>query len=250
MDVSEKKVALVTGAASGIGLATVSNFIHEGISVVAVDIDQKGLNKVANSHNFKKNTSITLCADIASRDQCHKVVQNTIEEYGKLDILANVAGILKSQHLTKVTQEDWDQIINVNLSGVFWCTQAAIPHLLKTEGSIINVSSCAGLVGQAYTVAYSASKGGLIAMTKSLAMEYAKSDLRINAVAPGSVKTPLTENYVIPDDIDMDLLRRYIGFRGMAEPKEVADVISFLASDKASRIHGAVISVDGGLTSG
>ena len=141
-------------------------------------------------------------------------------------------------------------MLGVNVSGVFWCCQAAIPHLLETHGNIVNIASNAGLMGQAYTVAYSATKGAVVNMTRALAMEFIKQPIRINAIAPGGVDTAMTRNYSMPEDLDFSLMQRYIGFRDMADPAELANVIAFVASDEASRIHGAIIPVDGGLTAG
>ena len=141
-------------------------------------------------------------------------------------------------------------MVAVNLSGVFWCAQAAIPHLLATEGVLLNIASNAGLIGQAYTVPYCATKGAVVNMTRALAMEYAKTGLRVNAIAPGGVQTPLVANYQMPDDVDYTLMAGYMGFRAMSQPEDIAAVFAFLASDEARQVHGAVLSVDAGLTAG
>lgn len=133
---------------------------------------------------------------------------------------------------------------------MFWMTQAAIPHLLETGGNIVNVASNAGLMGQAYTVAYCASKGAVVNMTRAIAMEYAKTDLRCNAGAPGGMVTPLSQNVSRPDDVDFDLIAPYLGFRGLAEPGTAASAIGWLASDEAARCNGTILAVDGGLTAG
>lgn len=250
MTETEKKTAVVTGAASGIGKATVITLLKRGFNVSALDIDSKGLEDLFKSLNVEENTCDIYTTNVSSRNECHSTIAQIYDENGRIDVLANVAGIARSEHLTEVSEDSWNQMLDVNLSGVFWCSQAAIPHLIQTNGSLINVASCSGLMGQAYTVAYSATKGAVIAMTKSMAMEYIKSNIRINAVAPGSVNTKLIDNYSIPDDVNMDLIKPYMGFRGMAEPEEISNVISFLVSDDAKRIHGAVITVDGGLTAG
>ena len=250
MTETEKKTAVVTGAASGIGKATVITLLKRGFNVSALDIDSKGLEDLFKSLNVEENTCDIYTTNVASRNECHSTIAQIYDKNGRIDVLANVAGIARSEHLTEVSEDSWNQMLDVNLSGVFWCSQAAIPHLIQTNGSLINVASCSGLMGQAYTVAYSATKGAVIAMTKSMAMEYIKSNIRINAVAPGSVNTKLIDNYSIPDDVNMDLIKPYMGFRGMAEPEEISNVISFLVSDDAKRIHGAVITVDGGLTAG
>ena len=246
----DSKVALVTGAASGIGRATALLLAQRGASVVGFDIDASALADAVGEVQADGGTMTAVVGDVSSRVDCHTAVAETVDGYGRLDLLANIAGVASSQHLTDLGQDDWDHLVGVNLSGVVWCAQAAIPHLLETSGSMVNVASSAAMIGQAYTVAYSATKGGVVALTRSLAMEYARTGIRINAISPGSVDTSLTRDYQIPDEADMKLVQRYIGFRGMAGPSEIAEVIAFLASDDARRIHGAVIPVDGGLTTG
>ena len=244
------KVALITGAASGIGRATALLLAQRGASIIGFDIDGSALADAVDDAQAKGGTMTAVVGDVSSRDDCRAAVAEAVDEYGQLDLLANIAGVASSQHLTDLGQDDWDRLVGVNLSGVVWCAQAAIPHLLQANGSMVNVASSAAMIGQAYTVAYSATKGGVVALTRSLAMEYARTGIRINAISPGAVDTSLTRDYQIPDEADMKLVKRYIGFRGMAGPSEVAEVIAFLASDDASRIHGAVIPVDGGLTTG
>ena len=250
MTKNESKVAVITGAASGIGRATVITMLNQGFQVAAIDIDADGLNGLSDSLQSNKECCDTYITDVAAKEHCHSTISQIFEKNGRIDVLANIAGIARSEHMTEVSEDSWNEMVGVNLSGVFWCSQAAIPFLIENNGSLINVASCSGLMGQAYTVAYSATKGGVISMTKSLAMEYIKTGIRINAVAPGSVQTQLIENYSIPEDVNMDLVKPYMGFRGIAEAEEISNVISFLASDDAKRIHGAVITVDGGLTAG
>jgi NAD(P)-dependent dehydrogenase (short-subunit alcohol dehydrogenase family) len=138
----------------------------------------------------------------------------------------------------------------VNLSGPFHLSQAAIPHLLTTEGNIVNVASQSATMGTAYIVAYAASKGGLVQMSRSMAMEYMREPIRINVVAPGAMRTDIGEGVTLPDDMDAELLRRYYGIRPASPPDEVAEMIVFVASDRARSIHGAVLHVDGGVTAG
>ena len=173
-----------------------------------------------------------------------------VADHGRLDVFGNIAGIARSQHVPDVTEQDWDQMVAVNLSGVFWCAQAAIPHLLKVDGVLINIASNAGLMGQAYTVPYCATKGAVVNMTRALAMEYAKTGLRVNAIAPGAVQTPLVDNYQLPEEIDFSLMAGYIGLREMSRPEDIAAFFAFLASDEARQVHGAILSVDAGLTAG
>jgi meso-butanediol dehydrogenase/(S,S)-butanediol dehydrogenase/diacetyl reductase len=241
------KVAIVTGAASGVGRATTMRLSSEGAKVYGLDIDEAGLQAVA--EETASDFAFTVC-DISSRDACHRAVSAAVAEFGRLDILANVAGIARSHHLTDVTEQEWRQMMGVNLDGTFWMTQAAVPHLQETAGNVVNVASNAGLMGQAYTVPYCATKAAVINMTKAMAMEYVKTDIRINAVAPGGMVTGLTMNYSMPDDVDFELMQPYTGFRGMAEPETAANAICWLASDEAARCNGTILSIDGGLTAG
>ena len=239
------RVALITGAASGVGRATARQMVGEGASVYGVDIDQEGLQSISDElgERFSPKT-----VDIRDREACHEAVKGCVEHFGKLDIVANIAGVVRSHHVTDVDEETWRLIMGVNLDGMFWITQAAIPHLEKTAGNIVNVASNAGFMGQAYTVPYCAAKGAVINMTRALAMEYIKSDIRINAIAPGGMKTAMTENWSAPDDIEFELMKTYTGFRGMAEPESAANAICWMASDEAARCTGSILSVDGGLT--
>jgi NAD(P)-dependent dehydrogenase (short-subunit alcohol dehydrogenase family) len=173
-----------------------------------------------------------------------------VAEHGRLDILGNIAGIARSEHVTGVTVEQYRQMMGVNIDAYFFLSQAAIPHLLETDGNIVNLASNAGLMGQAYTVVYCVSKGAVVQLTRALAMEFVKTKLRVNAIAPGGVNTNLVANYQVPPDIDFALMAPYMGFRGMCEPAEVASLFAYLASDDARSISGAVVSIDNALTAG
>ena len=240
------KVAVLTGAASGIGRATAIRLADEGATVIGLDIDEEGLAATAEA----VGSMDTIFCDVSRRSDCHAAVERVVGEHGRLDVFGNIAGIARSHHVPDVTEHDWDRMVAVNLSGVFWCAQAAIPHLLEVDGVLINIASNAGLMGQAYTVPYCATKGAVVNMTRALAMEYAKTGLRVNAIAPGGVSTPLVENYQMPEDVDFSLMAGYMGMRPMSRPEDIAAVFAFLASEEASQIHGAVLSVDAGLTAG
>jgi NAD(P)-dependent dehydrogenase (short-subunit alcohol dehydrogenase family) len=244
------RVALLTGAASGIGRATALRLAADGATIAGFDRDGDGLAAVVREVADAGGRMTTTVGDVSIRESCVAAVEEAVEAHGRLDVLANIAGVCWSEHVADTTEESWGRMLGINLSGVFWCCQAAIPHLIATNGNIVNIASNAGLMGQAYTVAYSTTKGAVVNMTRSLAMEFIKEPIRINAIAPGSVDTSLTRNYSLPDDLDFSLMQPYIGFRGMADAEELANVIAFVASDEASRIHGAIIPVDGGLTAG
>ena len=244
------RVALLTGAASGIGRATALLMAADGAAIAGFDRDGVGLAAVAAEVADAGGNMTTTVGDVSDRGCCRTAVDEAVSSHGRLDVLANIAGVSWSEHIADATEETWNRMLGVNVSGVFWCCQAAIPHLLETHGNIVNIASNAGLMGQAYTVAYSATKGAVVNMTRALAMEFIKQPIRINAIAPGGVDTAMTRNYSMPEDLDFSLMQPYIGFRDMADPAELANVIAFVVSDEASRIHGAIISVDGGLTAG
>lgn len=254
MENSEARFAnraiLVTGAAGGVGRAAVMRFAAEGGRVYATDIDADGLTTLAAEVDASGGTIVTGVHDVTSRDTCHSIVAAAIAEYGQLDVLVNVAGIAWSQHVTEVTEDAWNLMMAINLAAPFWLSQAAIPHLLETNGNVVNVGSNAGIKGQAYTVPYCASKAGILHMTRSMAMEYVKQSIRFNAIAPGGMQTGLVDNYSMPADVDFDLIVPYMGYRGMAEPDTAANGIIFLASDDAARCNGTILSIDGGLTAG
>ena len=244
------RVALLTGAASGIGRATALRLAADGATIAGFDRDGEGLAAVVREVADAGGRMTTTVGDVSIRETCVAAVEEAVEAHGRLDVLANIAGVSWSEHVADTTEESWDRMLGINVSGVFWCCQAAIPHLIATNGNIVNIASNAGLMGQAYTVAYSTTKGAVVNMTRSLAMEFIKEPIRINAIAPGGVDTSMTRNYSLPDDLDFSLMQPYIGFRKMADAEELANVIAFVASAEASRIHGAIISVDGGLTAG
>jgi meso-butanediol dehydrogenase/(S,S)-butanediol dehydrogenase/diacetyl reductase len=241
------RVALVTGAASGIGRAVALRLAQEGATVLALDLDAAGL--AATRDDADGNVVVRAC-DVTSADDCRAAVEFAVNECGRIDVLGNVAGIARGEHFGEVTEAAYRQMMAVNVDGYFFMAQAAIPHLLATDGVIVNIASNAGLIGQAYTVVYCMTKGAVVQLTKSLAMEYMKQPLRVVAIAPGGVDTGLLRNYQMPSDVDFDLVMRYTGARGMAKPEDIANLFAFLASDEARNIHGTVVSSDGGMTAG
>lgn len=239
------KVAMLTGAASGMGRAIAMRLASEGATVVGLDVNRAGLDETAGLIGDAFTPQVT---DVRDRDSCHQAVQTAVAEHGHLDVLGNIAGVVRSHLFTEVTQEEYDLIMGVNVEGVFWMAQAAMPAIIEANGTIVNIASNAGLMGQAYTVAYATSKAAVVNFTRSLAMEYMKHDVRINAIAPGGVNTPMTGEFEMADGIDFSLMRNYMGYREMAEPEAIANVFAFLASDEAANVHGSIWSADGGLT--
>jgi meso-butanediol dehydrogenase/(S,S)-butanediol dehydrogenase/diacetyl reductase len=185
--------------------------------------------------------------DVSHRDSCNAAIAAATERFGRLDILCNIAGIAGAYRLEDISDDYWRKMVGINLDGVFYLCQAAMPHLLKTRGNIVNMASTAGLVGQAYNAPYCASKGAVVMMSKALAMEFAGRGVRVNAVCPGGVKTPLTETFHMPADADATLVARLMPLTGeMCEPHEIADAVAFLASEQSSYITGVALPVDGG----
>lgn len=232
------KVVLVTGAGSGIGAAAAELFRTEGAHVVGVDLTGDG--------------EAVLAGDVTDPESVRAFVGETVRRHGGLDIVANVAGIVRFSRIEDTTLEDWQQHLAVNLTGPFLVSQAAVPHLVDGGGCIVNVASIAGLKGQPYTPGYSASKGGLVLLTKSMALELAGRAVRVNCVCPGGVDTPLISGVVntIPADADPDLLTRLNSvIRRMVRPAEIAEAIAYLASDSAAMITGTALVIDGGTQS-
>jgi len=242
------KIALVTGASSGLGRATALGFAAAGASVFLVDINQAGLDETKAAIDAAGGVSAIFCGDISAKANCVAAVEAAVAAFGRLDILCNVAGIVKFARIPDVTEADWERMMRVNLHGPFYLCQAAIPHLLASHGNIVNVASSAALKGQAYLCPYATSKAALVHMTKSMAMEYVHKPIRINAVAPGSMHTGMAETTTIPEGLDFSLIGRYSGLRAISTPEDVAETILFVASDHAKSIHGACVSVDGGIT--
>lgn len=242
------KVALLTGAGSGIGRATALRLAAEGAKVFGVDINGTTVEETADLVKAAGGDMATKTVDVSQRDECQDAVADCIAVFGRLDVLGNIAGIARADHFTDISEETWARMLGVNLTGVVWMAQAAVPHLLQTEGNIVNIASNAGLMGQAYTVHYCATKGAVVNFTRALATEYIKTKLRVNAIAPGGVNTTLTATYQGPADIDFELMAPYIGHRGMSEASEIAGLFAFLASDEAKSVTGSIYSMDNGVT--
>jgi meso-butanediol dehydrogenase/(S,S)-butanediol dehydrogenase/diacetyl reductase len=246
----EGRVALVTGAASGIGRAVAHRLAAEGATLYVHDIDARGLATTAADIEATGATVHDRYGDLADRDECFAVVADCVERAGRLDVLANVAGISRADHFTDIDEPTYRRLTAVNVDAPFFLCQAAIPHLLRTSGNIVNLASNSGLMGGAYTAVYCMTKGAIVQLTRALAMEYLKTELRVNAVAPGATATALPANFVIPADVDFDLMGRYMVPRPMAEADEIAALIALVASDEGRSIHGAILSIDNGVTAG
>jgi meso-butanediol dehydrogenase/(S,S)-butanediol dehydrogenase/diacetyl reductase len=244
----DNKVALVTGAASGIGKSTAIRLAQEGASVMLADINEEGLEETRQAINDIEGESAIVMLDVSSLKACQNAVASVISRFGKLDVLCNIAGIFISRRLTDIQEEEWNRMVGINLNSVFFLSQAAMPHLIETKGNIINMASTAGLVGQVYNAMYCATKGAVVMLSKSMAVEYARSGVRVNAVCPGGVNTPLAGNLTLPEDPDMDLFMRLMPLLDIAEADEIASAVAYLASDEARYVTGTAFTIDGGQT--
>ena len=242
----QNKVALVTGASSGLGAQTARLLSRQGATVFGIGRDTGRLADVFADVEHGSYASV----DVASAQACRDAVEQCVREWGGLDVLINIAGRHQMRRTESMTDDDWAQDLAVNLNGPFYLCRAALPYLLERGGNIINVSSIAGVEGQAYSAGYCAAKHGLIGLTRALAVEYTADRLRVNAICPGGMLTPQLEQFSAPDDPNYDLIMRTASPRGMMQPLDVANVIAFLASDAAAAIHGAVYRVDNGKGAG
>lgn len=243
------KVALITGAASGIGRAAAERLAAEGASVLCTDLNAEMLEQTVTDITANGGTASAFAFDISNEEQVANCVQAAIDRYSKLDVVVNMAGILGFHTTHKLELSSWQKIIDVNLTGTFLLCRAALPHLLETKGNIVNAASTASLAGLPSGVAYSATKGGVLAMTRSIAVEYAKRGVRANCVCPGDINTNMSAQITMPEDYDYDLLGRISSITGAKGPEVVAGVIAMLASEDGVHITGEDIRMDGGTLS-
>ena len=239
-------VVLVTGASSGIGAAIAIAFAENGWDVMAAGRDEGRLEEVADV----SERIVTWAGELSSSEECDELVADTVDEFGEIDCLVNNAGIIVRGNAADLSDDDWRETMTVNLDVPFFLSRAALPYLLRAEGSIVNIASDWGLRGGERAVAYCASKGGLVLLTKAMARDHARDGLRVNAICPGDVDTPMlaAEAEAAGMEIDdyMEEASEAVPNGRVAEPEEVAALALFLASDAATHINGTTVAIDGG----
>ncbi|MDE0686875.1 MAG: glucose 1-dehydrogenase [Candidatus Poribacteria bacterium] len=244
------KVAIVTGAASGIGKATAILFAEHGAKIVVADIDEDRANQTVAVIQDAGNEAIYIQTDVTLSENTEKMVRETLNTYGKLDILLSSAGIAMRLPVGDLPEEDWHRCLDVNLTGVYLCAKAAIPAMLENGGgSIINLSSIYGLVGADVRAAYVASKGGVTNLTRGMALDYAEDNIRVNCICPGFVETPLVAGVIKTPEEYQSLGDRH-PMRRLAQPEEIAYGALYLASDESAFVTGIALPIDGGYTAG
>jgi 3-oxoacyl-[acyl-carrier protein] reductase len=240
------KVSLITGAAQGIGLATAKKFAQEGAVVVVCDIHAEAVNAAVAQCQALGAQAEGHTMDVTQRDQVDAVISAVLARHGRIDVLVNNAGITQDARLQNMTQEQFDRVIDVNLRGVFHCAQAVANTMIaQGSGVILNASSVVGIYGNFGQTNYAASKFGVIGFTKTWSRELGPKGVRVNAVAPGFIATPILNT--IPEKVIAEMANR-VPLRRLGQPEEIANVYAFLASDEASYINGEVIEVSGGMT--
>jgi len=243
------RVAIVTGAGSGLGRATALRVASEGAAVGCLDVAHAAAEQTAADIGAAGGTARGYRVDVADPASVRAAVDAVVGDLGRPSLLVNCAGVGKFANAHDMSYEDWSRIIGVNLTGTFLMSQAVLPHLLEGGGNIVNIASNAGLMGQPYSAAYCASKGGVVNLTRALADEYLRKGVRVNCVAPGGMATPLQQAFrQLPDGADPTLIAKLRTPLGTAKPEEVAALIAFIASDDGRYMTGSIVSIDGGLT--
>jgi NAD(P)-dependent dehydrogenase (short-subunit alcohol dehydrogenase family) len=243
------RVAIVTGAGSGLGRATAHKFASEGAAVACLDIVADAVTETVDAIAAAGGTARAYRTDVSDPDSVRAAVEGGAGDLGRPSLVVTCAGIGRFFHSHEMPFADWQRIIGVNLTGTFLTVQAALPHLLDGGGSVVTIASNAGLMGQPYSAAYCSSKAGVVNLTKSLAVEYIKRNVRVNCIAPGGIETPLQNAFMeMPEGVTYKDLRAIMTPMGNSTPDEIANIVAFVASDECRYMTASVVSVDGGLT--
>ncbi len=241
----ENKVALVTGAARGIGKAVALTLAGEGADIAVSDVNLEGAESTAEEIESLGRRTLISRVDVSKIKEVNETVDKILDKFGRIDILINNAGITADSLLIRMKEADWDKVIEINLKGAFNCLKAVAKPMMKARsGKVVNMASVIGLIGNVGQANYAASKAGVIGLTKSLARELAPRGINVNAVAPGFIKTPMTEK--LSDEVKEEMCKR-IPLNRFGAPEDVAEVVLFLVSDRAAYVTGQVINVDGGM---
>lgn len=239
------RAALVTGGASGIGRATALRLAGEGAAVLAVDVNAGLLDELAGDSESLPGTVATRTGDVSTEEGAGAMVADALERFGRLDVVVNVAGVLSFSHTHEVALEEWNRLLAVNLTGTFLVCRAALPHLVAEGACIVNLASTAAHKGQPWASAYAASKGGVLAFTRALAVEYAARGLRVNSISPGAIDTPITAAFHLPQGADISLIDRVTPLGKFGTPEGIAAAVAYVASEEASHMNGTDLLVDG-----
>ena len=243
-------VAVLTGAASGVGRAVALRLAGEGATIVGFDRDAARLTETEALVKAQGAVMASVVGDVGDRARCQGLIARAFEQFGRIDIVGNIAGFTRFEKVPEIDETAWRTTIDSMLTGPLWIAQAALPHLCDSGGVLINIASIAALRGQAYTLPYAVAKAGLAEMTRCLSLEYAKTSVRVVALAPGGIaNTGISTGVQFPEGLDPQLMARYDALRGIASVDDIANVFAFLASREASRIHGTMVVVDGGESS-
>lgn len=242
------KSAVVTGAARGLGAAVADLFAREGACVTVGDVDAAGAEETARRIVLAGGRAVASAGDVSSSEDAERLINSAVECFGGVDVLVNNAGVASAGAVTEVDEQEWDRVMSVNLKGVYLCSRAAVGHMERGGGgSIVCISSASGVIGQTGQVAYNVSKHGVIGLVRCMALDHAAAGIRVNAVCPGVMNTPMLDA-LSPEQLDW--LRAVHPLGRLAEPSEVANLVLHLASEESSFTTGSVVLIDGGLTAG
>ncbi len=242
------RTAIVTGAGSGLGRATARRLASEGAAVACLDVIIEAAEQTAAEISQAGGKGRAYQVDVADPASVRAAVSAAVKDLGRPSVLVNCAGIGKFAHSHEMPFEEWSRIIAVNLTGTFLMCQAVLPHLLDGGGNIVNIASNAGIMGLPYSAAYCASKGGVVQLTRALADEYLSRGIRVNAVAPGGIDTPMQKSFTLPAGADRQMIQKLITPLGTAQPEEIAGLVAFIGSDDGRYMTGSIVPIDGGLS--